>query len=55
MTINDNKIDAAVQQSGGKLRPIDFGLSLGCITSSPVIKDGVVYFGSTDGNLYAVD
>jgi outer membrane protein assembly factor BamB len=28
--------------------------SLGTIHSSPVISDGVVYFGSTDGNLYAV-
>jgi len=55
LTINDDKIDAANQRAGGKLRPIDFGLSLGCITSSPVIKDGVIYFGSTDGNLYAVD
>ncbi len=54
-TINDNKIEAAQQRAGGKLRPIDFGISLGCITSSPVIKDGVIYFGSTDGNMYAVD
>jgi outer membrane protein assembly factor BamB len=28
--------------------------TLGSILSSPVVVDGVVYFGSTDGNLYAV-
>lgn len=28
---------------------------LGPILSSPVVKDGVIYFGSTDGNLYAVN
>jgi outer membrane protein assembly factor BamB len=28
--------------------------SLGSVLSSPVVADGVVYFGSTDGNLYAV-
>ncbi len=29
-------------------------LSLGSILSSPVIDEGIIYFGSTDGNLYAV-
>jgi eukaryotic-like serine/threonine-protein kinase len=29
-------------------------LNLGSIISSPVIKNSIVYFGSTDGNLYAV-
>jgi outer membrane protein assembly factor BamB len=29
-------------------------MSLGSVLSSPVVADGVVYFGSTDGNLYAV-
>ncbi len=53
-SINNEKFDAALKRSGGKLRPIDVGLSLGCINSSPVIKDGVLYFGSTDGNLYAL-
>lgn len=28
--------------------------TLGSVLSSPVVVDGVVYFGSTDGNLYAV-
>jgi outer membrane protein assembly factor BamB len=29
-------------------------MTLGSVLSSPVLADGVVYFGSTDGNLYAV-
>jgi outer membrane protein assembly factor BamB len=29
-------------------------MSLGKIFSSPVVVDGVIYFGSTDGNLYAL-
>ena len=33
---------------------IDRMQSLGSVLSSPVIADGVAYFGSTDGNLYAV-
>ncbi len=28
--------------------------SLGSVLSSPVVSDGTIYFGSTDGNLYAV-
>jgi len=28
--------------------------SVGAILSSPVVDRGVVYFGSTDGNLYAL-
>jgi outer membrane protein assembly factor BamB len=30
-------------------------LSVGAILSSPVVVDGVIYFGSTDGNLYAIE
>jgi eukaryotic-like serine/threonine-protein kinase len=30
-------------------------MSVGAILSSPVVVDGVIYFGSTDGNLYAVN
>jgi outer membrane protein assembly factor BamB len=29
-------------------------MTLGSVLSSPVVADGVVYFGSTDGHLYAV-
>jgi outer membrane protein assembly factor BamB len=28
--------------------------TLGSILSSPVVADGVLYVGSTDGNLYAL-
>lgn len=30
-------------------------LSVGAIFSSPLVVSGVVYFGSTDGNLYAIE
>jgi outer membrane protein assembly factor BamB len=30
-------------------------MSVGAILSSPVVVDGVIYFGSTDGNLYAIN
>ena len=29
-------------------------MTVGAVLSSPVVADGVIYFGSTDGNLYAV-
>jgi len=29
-------------------------MSVGAVLSSPVVADGVIYFGSTDGNLYAL-
>jgi outer membrane protein assembly factor BamB len=28
--------------------------ALGSILSSPVVEDGMIYFGSSDGHLYAV-
>jgi len=34
---------------------LDRMFSLGSALSSPVVVDGVVYFGSTDGNVYAVE
>ena len=33
---------------------VDKMMTLGAILSSPVVVDGVIYFGSTDGNLYAL-
>jgi eukaryotic-like serine/threonine-protein kinase len=30
-------------------------MSVGAVLSSPVVVDGVIYFGSTDGNFYAVN
>jgi hypothetical protein len=32
---------------------MDIRFSVSCIISSPVIKDKVIYFGSTDKNFYA--
>ncbi len=32
----------------------DLAISAGAIISSPVVDNGVIYFGSTDGNLYAI-
>ena len=29
--------------------------NIGAIFSTPLVMNGVVYFGSTDGNLYAID
>lgn len=29
--------------------------NIGAIFSSPLVVNGVVYFGSSDGNLYAID
>ncbi len=30
-------------------------LSVGSIISSPIVRDGVIYFGSTDGKMYAIN
>jgi hypothetical protein len=29
-------------------------MAVGTVLSSPVVVDGVIYFGSADGNLYAL-
>jgi len=29
-------------------------MAMGTILSSPVVADGVIYFGSADGNVYAL-
>ncbi len=38
----------------GTIIGLDRMFSLGSILSSPVLADGVLYVGSTDGNLYAL-
>jgi outer membrane protein assembly factor BamB len=55
----NGKIKADVVWTGDTLDDIIVDLrskifSLGSILSSPAIQDGVVYFGSTDGTLYAL-
>jgi len=39
----------------GMIIGIERMYSLGSVLSSPVVVDGVVYFGSTDGNVYALE
>ena len=58
-------IDAAGNMKSAALYPdatldgmiigLDRMFSLGSVLSSPVVVEGVVYFGSTDGNVYAVE
>jgi outer membrane protein assembly factor BamB len=54
----EGRIDYSKIYSGSTLDAMIVGLdrlySLGSVLSSPVVVDGVVYFGSTDGNVYAV-
>ena len=38
----------------GALNSVDILYSLGSILSSPAVDNGVIYFGSTDGNVYAL-
>ena len=38
----------------GMLKAMDILYSLGSILSSPAVSNGMVYFGSTDGNVYAL-
>jgi len=55
----DGKINGAMLfHSNWREAPIvaaDLEFSIGVIFSSPLVADGVVYFGSTDGYLYALD
>ncbi len=54
----DGKFDAEKAYTDGFYDDIILGLdrmfTVGSILSSPVISNGVIYFGSTDGNLYAI-
>ena len=57
-------LDANGRMDGAKLYPdstlegmiigLDRMFSLGSVLSSPAVVDGVLYFGSTDGNVYAI-
>lgn len=54
----DGRIDTAALYPeftlDGMIIGLDRMFSLGSVLSSPVVVDGVVYFGSTDGNVYAL-
>jgi len=54
----DGQIDNAKLDSDSTLDTAIVGLermyTLGSVLSSPVVVDGIVYFGSTDGNVYAL-
>ncbi|HET7512309.1 MAG TPA: PQQ-binding-like beta-propeller repeat protein, partial [Chthoniobacterales bacterium] len=50
--------DPFLYHSSWRENPIvaaDRQFAIGAIFSSPLIKDGVVYFGATDGYLYALE
>jgi eukaryotic-like serine/threonine-protein kinase len=54
----EGRIDYAKIYSGSTLDAMIVGLdrlyTLGSVLSSPVVVDGIAYFGSTDGSIYAV-
>ncbi len=53
--VDQKKFEAAAEKYKAQKTFLDIRLSTGAIISSPVIKDGVMYFGSTDGNFYALE
>ena len=53
--VDQNKFEAVAKQYKGKKTFLEIRLSTGSIISSPVIKDKVIYFGSSDGNFYALE
>jgi eukaryotic-like serine/threonine-protein kinase len=56
---SERKFDAPILFRSGwqeaTIVGVDRQFSVGSIFSSPLIQDGVVYFGSTDGNVYALE
>jgi outer membrane protein assembly factor BamB len=53
--VDQNKFQAVADKYKGKHTFLDIKLSTGSIIASPVIKDKVIYFGSADGNFYALE
>lgn len=61
LVLNQDTLDFGYTAKGADLlfyetnkKVMDDYYSLGSIVSSPVVKDDVIYFGSADGNLYAL-
>jgi outer membrane protein assembly factor BamB len=53
-SINVKAFSEAVKKNKGIKTELEIRFSLGTILSSLVIKNGTIYFGSTDGNFYAL-
>ena len=53
-TINRDRYLAAIKKYQGTLISMEIRLSVGTILSSPVIKNGGIYFGTTDGYVYVL-
>ena len=53
-SFNDSLIEIAIRKYKGVKSQVQIFLSRSSILSSPVVKDGVIYFGSTDGYFYAL-
>lgn len=53
-SLNQDAFEKVIAKFNGIKRPVEIRLSLGTVLSSPVIKNGVIYFGSTDGYFYAL-
>jgi eukaryotic-like serine/threonine-protein kinase len=52
-SINQQNLSAAVSET--KKSPLEIRFSLGTILSSPIVKAGTIYIGSTDGYFYAIE
>ncbi len=53
-SINQEAFEKVIKKFDGIKRAVELRFSLGSILSSPVVKNSVIYFGSTDGYFYAL-
>jgi outer membrane protein assembly factor BamB len=53
-SIDQEGFAKAVEQNKGTKKLMEIRFSIGGILSSPIVKDGVMYFGATDGYFYAL-
>ena len=54
-TFNIDSLNVAQSKYGKTKTRMDLRLSIGGILSSPVIKNNTIYFGCSDGNIYALE